>query len=169
MYAARTYLMDLRKRIAYDASRVSEMSTNYEHDMLLLRHVALQEQYARERDVAAQKLAAVIAERDNLRASYDRLREQLELLRRRIFGAKAERVDVAQLELEFADTQKQLDALHVEPASDAGTYDDSDGGHDGDDDGEPIAAKRKPNGRRDLTRTPVVREDRKSTRLNSSH
>jgi transposase len=57
------------------------------------------------------KLAAVTAERDALRRAYAQLKEQLELLRRRIFAAKAERIDVAQLELEFADTKKKLDAL----------------------------------------------------------
>src|SRR5579863_6816178 len=39
------------------------------------------------------------------------VKEQLELLRRRIFVAKAERVDVSQLELEFAETKAKLDAL----------------------------------------------------------
>jgi transposase len=37
--------------------------------------------------------------------------EHLELLRRRIFFAKAERVDAAQLEIEFAQTKAKLDAM----------------------------------------------------------
>lgn len=41
-------------------------------------------------------------ERDQLRAAYERLRQELELLKRRLFVAKAERIDSAQLELEFA-------------------------------------------------------------------
>lgn len=41
-------------------------------------------------------------ERDALRRSYLRLQEELELLKRRLFIAKAERVDTRQLELEFA-------------------------------------------------------------------
>jgi hypothetical protein len=57
------------------------------------------------------QLAAVVAERDNLRRAYRQLMEQFELLRRRIFIAKAERVDSTQLELEFARTKQQLDAL----------------------------------------------------------
>ena len=47
------------------------------------------------------KLATVVSERDNLRRAYRQLMEQFELLRRRIFVAKAERVDATQLELEF--------------------------------------------------------------------
>ena len=56
-------------------------------------------------------LAEVTAERDKLRRAYEQLKEQLELLRRRIFVAKAERIDVTQLRLEFAETQAKLDAL----------------------------------------------------------
>lgn len=41
------------------------------------------------------------AERDQLRQAYEQLRLELELLKRRLFVAKAERVDTAQLELEF--------------------------------------------------------------------
>ena len=56
-------------------------------------------------------LAEVTAERDKLRRAYEQLKEHLELLRRRIFVAKAERVDVTQLQMEFAETQAKLDAL----------------------------------------------------------
>jgi chromosome segregation ATPase len=57
------------------------------------------------------QVVALRKERDQLRASHARLREELELLKRRIFVAKAERVDTAQLEMEFADKLRQLDAL----------------------------------------------------------
>jgi transposase len=57
------------------------------------------------------QLAAVITERDNLRRAYRQLMEQFELLRRRIFIAKAERIDATQLELEFSETKQKLDAL----------------------------------------------------------
>jgi hypothetical protein len=56
-------------------------------------------------------LAQVTAERDKLRRAYEQLQQQLELLRRRIFIAKAERIDATQLELEFAETRAKLDAL----------------------------------------------------------
>lgn len=59
----------------------------------------------------SQKLASVTSERDNLRHAYRQLMEQFELLRRRIFVAKAERIDVTQLELEFETTKQKLAAL----------------------------------------------------------
>jgi hypothetical protein len=75
-------------------------------------------------EVTNEKLARLTTERDNLRRAYQRLMEQFELLRRRIFVAKAERVDATQLELEFEQTKQQLDALAQklaeEPTSVAG-------------------------------------------------
>ena len=57
------------------------------------------------------ELATVRAERDKLRHAYEQLKGQLELLRRRIFLATAERIDTAQLELEFAETKAKLAKL----------------------------------------------------------
>ncbi len=53
----------------------------------------------------------VTAERDTLREAYTAVKLELELLKRRLFIAKAERVDVEQLELEFAAKLAELDAL----------------------------------------------------------
>lgn len=50
-------------------------------------------------------------ERDQLRRAYEQLRLELELLKKRIFVAKAERVDTAQLEMEFAGKLAALDKL----------------------------------------------------------
>ena len=50
-------------------------------------------------------------ERDQLRAAHERLRLELEMIKRRLFVAKAERIDTTQLEMEFADKLRQLDAL----------------------------------------------------------
>ncbi len=61
--------------------------------------------------VAVAERDTAIAERDKLRGAYERLVEQYALLKRRIFVAKAERVDATQLELEFAETKAKLDAL----------------------------------------------------------
>jgi phage shock protein A len=61
-------------------------------------------------------LASVTAERDKLRRAYEQLKGHLDLLRRRIFVAKAERMDTRQLELEFAETKAKLDALATDPA-----------------------------------------------------
>ena len=60
------------------------------------------------------KLDSVTAERDALRRNYELLREQHELLKRRVYRAKAERLDVHQLEIEFAAQQKRLDAMAAE-------------------------------------------------------
>ncbi|MCC7534927.1 MAG: IS66 family transposase [Deltaproteobacteria bacterium] len=53
----------------------------------------------------------VTEERDKLRKAYERVLEELQLLRRRIFVATAERVDTSQLLLDFAKKQAELDAL----------------------------------------------------------
>jgi transposase len=90
-------------------------------------------------------LAAMTKERDALRASHARLREELELLKRRIFIAKAERVDTAQLEMEFADKLRQLDAL-------AGTI------RDEPDAPERNKTKSKSTGRRNLKNLPLEEE-----------
>ena len=57
------------------------------------------------------ELKTVRAERDKLRRAYDQLKAHLELLRRRIFMAKAERIDTRQLELEYAQKLRELDHL----------------------------------------------------------
>jgi len=103
------------------------------------------------------QVAALIKERDQLRASHERLRLELEMLKRRIFVAKAERVDTTQLEMEFAEKLRQLDAL-------AGTLP-----KDKDDDEADAAAappgsssddkpKGKPTGRRNLKKLPLEEE-----------
>ncbi len=96
---------------------------------------------------------------DRLRSSVMNLKEELELLKRRIFVAKAERVDVSQLVLEFAARSAELEALQAQQGA----------GGDGDDAEEPPesprsskpASKRKPKpkGRRSLeslSEMPVV-------------
>src|ERR1700710_2121108 len=70
------------------------------------------------------KLASITSERDGLRNAYRQLMEQFELLRRRIFIAKAERVDSTQLELEFEKTKKKINALVIQLSSNAATIDD---------------------------------------------
>jgi transposase len=82
-----------------------------------------------------ERVAELTRERDLLRSSHERLRYELELLRRRIFVAKAERVDTAQLEMEFAEKLAALDRLGGGPPPVA----------------EPTSReKRRPTGRRDL-------------------
>ena len=89
------------------------------------------------------ELAQATAERDKLRRAYEQLKEQLELLRRRIFIAKAERIDAQQLELEFAQTREKLQALARELGDHTALLPPADP--------PPDAKPRpKPTGRRDL-------------------
>jgi transposase len=65
-----------------------------------------------ERAAMAARVAELEKERDNLRAAYERLLVELELLKRRLFIAKAERADnEEQLKLEFAEKMRELDKL----------------------------------------------------------
>ena len=88
-------------------------------------------------------LARVTAERDKLRRAYEQVKEQLEILRRCIYTAKAERIDVAQLELEFAAKKAELERLATELAADASTDASAD-------DSDPPSSRAKPKGRRNL-------------------
>jgi transposase len=106
---------------------------------------AQQAAFASERTTHAQTIAQLTAERDLLRSSHERLRLELELIKRRIFVAKAERVDSTQLELEFAQKLAELDALAgtlgmgAQPSTDAPSK----------------KKKSKPTGRRDLKQLPL--------------
>lgn len=103
------------------------------------------------------KLASITAERDRLRHAYDLALGQLELLRRRIFQAKAERVDTQQLEIEFAETKAKLVKLTQEfQGSEAQAEDDlataagKASGDSSEGDGRPPRTRKSPKGRRDL-------------------
>src|ERR1044071_9367320 len=80
------------------------------------------------------------AERDRLREAYEALTREVELARRRLIVAKAERIDTTQLELEFAAKLAALDEL-------AGKVDDDEAGEAPKP--ERDRAKKK-HGRRDL-------------------
>jgi len=97
------------------------------------------ERVAREAEQAAH--LATKAERDRLRDAYDALTREVELARRRLIVAKAERVDTAQLELEFATTLARLDALSRKAEEEVGEKSAG---------GERTRKKHKPSGRRDL-------------------
>ena len=100
-----------------------------------------------------EQVAKLTVERDLLRAAHERLRLELELLKRRIFAAKAERVDTAQLELEFAQRLAELDQLAGVPAPVAPPAQPEGGG-----DGASKPAKHKPTGRRDLRKAALEEE-----------
>jgi transposase len=114
-----------------------------------------------ERAAFAQRIADLEKERDNLRASHERLRQELELFKRRLFIAKAERIDTKQLEMEFAEKLRELDVV-------AGTLGISTDGNEQDEAADDARArdgkkrgKRKNNrgtGRRDLRELPLEEE-----------
>lgn len=95
------------------------------------------ERVAREAEQAAH--LATKAERDRLREAYDALTREVELARRRLVVAKAERVDTTQLELEFAAKLAELDKLSRQAEEEIGEKRDPE-----------RKKKRKPRGRRDL-------------------
>ena len=98
--------------------------------------------------IAKERVAELVRERDKLRAAYERARLELELMRRRIFVAKAERIDTAQLELEFAAKLAALDQLGKQLEQDADKGDQPDPPSSPPDTTPP--KKKKPTGRRDL-------------------
>ena len=102
-------------------------------------------------DAERARRADVEAERDRLKEAYDALVREVELARRRLFVAKAERIDTTQLELEFAATLAALDQF-------AGTV-DTDDGDDGDDDNDGAAAGAAPKGQPDKAKRKRGRRD----------
>jgi transposase len=103
-----------------------------------------------------ERRAALETEHDRLLGAYQALLHEIELMKRRLFVAKAERIDTAQLELEFAAKLAALDALAGQLAPDQADGGDRDGA------GDPSTAhtrrKRTPTGRRDLRDTDVPEE-----------
>jgi transposase len=101
-----------------------------------------------------ERIVALSLERDKLRAAYEQVRLDLELIKRRITVAKAERTDTAQLELEFAGKLAALDALSarldaaLDPHPGGGAPPPS----------ETPPKRKKPLGRRDLREAPLVEE-----------
>jgi len=87
------------------------------HRRIFVLEEALEQERSRaeqERSRAEQERSradALERDRDRLLDAYKRLQLDLELLRRRIFVAKAERVDTGQLELEFGDKLTKLKEL----------------------------------------------------------
>ncbi len=103
-------------------------------------HVALMSERDRLRD-----------ERDQLTQAYMATKLELALMKKRLFIAKAERVDVSQLEIEFADKLAVLDALskRLEPLPAELKPAQPPGG---------ARAKSKPTGRRDFSEEDLPEE-----------
>jgi hypothetical protein len=109
------------------------------------RIAELEAQLAAERELRAK----VEAERDRLREAYEALKLEVELARRRLIIAKAERMDTTQLELEFATKLAALDALAGQVADDGEASDDDPGAADPDP-RKDKKKKKKRTGRRNL-------------------
>jgi transposase len=95
---------------------------------------------------------AAVADRERLRAAYQQLQIELELLRRRIFVAKSEQQNSAQLELEFVALKKQLDELQAQLTPEAPAPETEPGSK------PPPKQRAKPTGRRDLSKLPLLEE-----------
>lgn len=142
------------------AARVAELEAALATERAAVAALA-QERHrlAAERDQLAIEREQLAAERDLLRLAYQNLQVELALLKKRLFDAKRERLDTAQLELELGEKLAELDALNRR----LGLDDDAD--DKGDDDAASGAGsrrrrgKRAPTGRRDLAETdlPVER------------
>jgi len=133
---------------------VPELETSVETDDLRKQLAELKAALAAteaSRKTIAAKLARVEAERDKLRRAYEQLQEQLHLLRRRIYQAKAERVDVSQLELEFSAKIQELrrlaSELQIDPAPDSDPASSP-----------PPPERKKPTGRRNVAAMPIAEE-----------
>ncbi|MCI0673785.1 MAG: hypothetical protein L0Y64_25325, partial [Myxococcaceae bacterium] len=117
---------------------------------LAARVAQLEAQLSEERERAAQ----LVRERDSLRASFERLRLELELLKRRIYVAKAERVDTHQLEMEFAQKLAALTQLDAQLSAQLSQQQAPAGGEAASDGASPLGPGPKkrpaPKGRRDL-------------------
>ena len=127
------------------AERDSSTSTTTT-DEAAARIVALESAIA-ERDA---RITELERERDALRAAYDRLWLEVELMRRRLFVAKAERIDTTQLELEFKDKLAELDKLAGTLGIGPSLTPPSGDGTDGNSGSRP-----KPKGRRDLQKVAI--------------
>jgi transposase len=127
---------------------VSDTASTHDATTALARVAELEAQLAAERAERAE----VEAERDRLREAYQALVQQVELMRRRLYVAKAERIDTAQLELEFADKLAALDALSAQLAAQEQAVPASEAA------GAPGRPPRKPRGRRPLSDLDVPEE-----------
>jgi transposase len=93
---------------------VIEDASGSTSELLVARVAELEAELAKERaraDEERKRADEASAERDRLREGYRHLQLEVELIRRRLVVAKAERVDTRQLELEFAAKLRELDRL----------------------------------------------------------
>lgn len=122
------------------------LATLAERDATLAERDATVSTLESEKATLESEKAALESEKARLLRAYEALKEELLLVKRRLFVAKAERTDTVALQLEFEELTRKLDALAGELPTD-GDEDDGD-----DDQTEPTGrgGKCKPKGRRNL-------------------
>jgi transposase len=135
---------------------MSNAITTATRDALLERVAELEQALATERAARAAEQSRAddaVAERDRLREAYRHLQLEVEVARRRLVVAKAERIDTTQLQLEFAAKLAALDTLggQLAPAPDEAAPADRP-------DKPTHGKKRKPGGRRDLMQIDMPEE-----------
>jgi transposase len=127
---------------------------------LLLAEAALAAERARAESERA-RAERLAADHARLLAAYQQALLDLKLLRRRIFVASAERIDTAQLELEFAQKQAELDQLAGQLGAEPPTPPSSDPPSSPPPPAPPAKpdrAKAKPKGRRNVRELPLPEE-----------
>lgn len=103
-----------RSRVGTRDIELVDTTPQTSRDELAIRIAQLEMQLSAERAARSASQALVDQLQNDveiLRASHERLRQELELVRRRMFIAKAERIDSKQLQLEFATKLAALDEL----------------------------------------------------------
>lgn len=119
-----------------------------QHRLRSMGRAALEADYV----ALVEKHEALRSEHDALREAYTATKLELALIKKRLFIAKAERVDVSQLEMEFAAKLAELDALskrlepipaELMPSAPSGST---------------PATKKKPSGRRNLAESDLPEE-----------
>jgi transposase len=101
-------------------------------------------------ETARARIAELKDENARLWRSYEQLKEELALIKRRMFVATAERVDTTQLQLEFEQLVKKLNALSGEQAQDSAADGGQGEGQGKSRSGDKPRGRPKPTGRRRL-------------------
>jgi transposase len=139
---------------------LADATTEQLRARLLLAEAALGAERARAESERA-RAERLAADHARLMAAYQQALLDLKLLRRRIFVASAERIDTAQLELEFAQKQAELDQLAGQLGTDSSTPPSSDlppSPPPPTPPAKPDRAKAKPKGRRNVRDLPIPEE-----------
>lgn len=136
-------VLDRDAQLAEKDAKIRELEErNRQVEALLRAERDRAEREREQRERLEEEKALADRQLEVLRKSYALLQQEHELLRRRIFEAKAERVDPKQLELELEKTKSELDRVRAQIEAATGTKLDSAA--------PPPSKNKKPTGRRRL-------------------